>query len=139
MAPVWVLLIPVSMNEQARRLIILAKVIGCCYKMGAGQGTWVAQLVKHPPLAQVMIPGPGIETHISLLLSEGSTSPSAYLYFLSMSNKSFLKMGARRSIYGSWAIHLGALWYSLAQLRMYMDKCSNQSLRKLWSPVAQTP
>ena len=32
------------------------------------------------------------------------------------------KIGARKNMYGAQVTHLGALWYSFARLRMYMDK-----------------
>ena len=40
-------------------------------------GTWVAQLVKHLPLAQVMIPGLGSSPLSGSLLSGESAFPSA--------------------------------------------------------------
>ena len=32
------------------------------------------------------------------------------------------KIGVRKNMYGAQVTHLGALWYSFAQVRMYMDK-----------------
>lgn len=41
-------------------------------------GAWLAQLVKCPPLAQVLSPGPGVKTPGSPLIGESaSPSPSA--------------------------------------------------------------
>ena len=40
------------------------------------RGTWMAQLVKHLPLVQVMIWGPGIEPRVVSMLGGESASPS---------------------------------------------------------------
>lgn len=44
MAPAWTFLIPVSTDEQAR-LTILAKVIGCCYKMAGRRNMYGTQVI----------------------------------------------------------------------------------------------
>lgn len=44
MAPAWAFLIPASVEGQAR-LTILAKVIGCCYKMGARRNMYGTQVI----------------------------------------------------------------------------------------------
>ena len=54
------------------------------------KGAWVAQLVKRPPLAQVMSQGPGTESCIRLPAWQGVSSPSTLppVHVLSLSLKS---------------------------------------------------
>ena len=89
------------------------------------RGTWVIQSVKHLPLAQVIISGPGIKHRVRLPAQQGvyfffSLCPSPHSHTLSLSLKQliFLNSILMQSLNKYYIIHQVCIGHVLLGLRV---------------------